>query len=160
QPLAAAETFGQSFATRVGCADQSAACLRAVPVDQLVGNFPGAAIPGVVDGDVLQESVGSALAAGRFTRVPVLTGSNHDAELLFVLGPKSVVSGGTFVPITLPVTPGNYEQQLQSSLGVSPARAAEIAAEYPAASYPDPAFALSAAVGDANFACTAQQVDA
>src|SRR5262249_37314780 len=64
QPLAAAETFGQSFATQVGCADQSAACLRAVPVDQLVGNFPGAAIPGIVDGDVLQESVGSALAAG------------------------------------------------------------------------------------------------
>ena len=39
------------------------------------------------------------------------------------------------------------------------ARAAAIAAEYPPAEYPSPAVALSALVGDANFACPALQID-
>src|SRR5689334_11757207 len=47
-PLANAEGFGESFATQAGCPDQSAACLRSLPVSTLLGNFPGAAIPGVV----------------------------------------------------------------------------------------------------------------
>ena len=41
-------------------------------------------IPGVVDGKVLTEPIGAALAAGRFARVPVLNGTNHDEERLFV----------------------------------------------------------------------------
>ena len=44
-------------------------------------------------------------------------------------------------------------------LGVSAARAAAIAAEYPLAAYPSPAVAFSALVADANFACPALQVD-
>jgi para-nitrobenzyl esterase len=160
QPLAAAESFGQTFAAQVGCPDQTAACLRSVPVDHLLAKFPGAAIPGIVDGDVLRESVGTALAAGRFAHVPILNGNNHDEELIFVLGTSSVVSGGTFVPITLPVTPANYQQQIETSLNVSASRAAQIANVYPASAYPDPAFGLSALVGDANFACSAYQVDA
>ncbi len=36
---------------------------------------------------------------------------------------------------------------------------AEIAAEYPLATYPTPKAAISALVGDANFACTALQLD-
>ena len=42
------------------------------------------AIPGVVDGKVLTEPIGTALAAGRFAPVPVLNGSNHDEERSFV----------------------------------------------------------------------------
>ena len=67
-PLANAEVFGESFAAEVGCSDQTADCLRHVPVATLVNDFPGAAIPGVVDGKVLTESIGTALAAGRFAR--------------------------------------------------------------------------------------------
>ena len=159
-PLAAAEAFGEGFATTVGCPDQSAACLRSVPVDDLVTFFPGAAIPGVVDGKVLTESIGTALAAGRFARVQILNGINHDEERLFVDGLGVTVSGGTFVPIPeLPVTAENYQPNIAFVLGVSDARAAEIAAEYPLAAYPTPPAALSALVGDANFACTALQVD-
>src|SRR4051794_13109795 len=36
RPLAAAEAAGQTFATAVGCADQTAACLRSAPVSDLV----------------------------------------------------------------------------------------------------------------------------
>ena len=65
QPLAAAEAAGQTFATNVGCADQTAACLRSVPVSDF-----GVEIPGVVDGSVLTQSIGTALARGKFARVP------------------------------------------------------------------------------------------
>ena len=125
-----------------------------------MNNFPTFAIPGVVDGKVLTESIGTALAAGRFARVPILNGSNHDEEFIFVVGQNVAVSGGTFVPLDpAGVTEQNYLQQIKPTLGVSDARAAAIAAEYPTSSYPFPAIALSALVGDANFACTARQVD-
>src|SRR5262249_47959473 len=80
QPLATAEAFGESFASSVGCSDQTADCLRHVPVNELLAKFPGSAIPGVVDGQVLTEPIGTALAAGRFARVPVLNGINQDEE--------------------------------------------------------------------------------
>ena len=158
--LADAEAFGQSVAAAAGCATQTARCLRDLPVDDLVNNFPTAAIPGVVDGKVLQESVGTAIAAGRFARVPILNGINHIEELLFVAGLNLAVSGGTFVPLDpTGITDANYQQQIASTLGVSQTRAAAIAAEYPTSSYPNPTVAFSVLVGDANFACTALQLD-
>jgi para-nitrobenzyl esterase len=160
QSLSDAEAFGQAFASAVGCTDQTAQCLRNLPVDTLVNSFPTFAIPGVVDGTVLTESIGAAVAAGHFARVPILNGSNHDEEFIFVVGQTVAVSGGTFVPLDpAGVTEGNYLQQIKSTLGVSDARAATIAAEYPTGAYPFPAAALSALVGDANFACTARQLD-
>jgi para-nitrobenzyl esterase len=157
-PLDDAEAFGKTFADIVGCQDQTAACLRHVPVKRLVDTFPDAAIPGVVDGKVLTESIGAALEAGRFTRVPLVNGVNHDEELIFVAGLHLAVSGGTFVPAPEP-TPANYERVIASVLGVSATRAAAIAAQYPLAAYPAPVFALSTLVADANFACPALQVD-
>ena len=85
QPLATAEAAGETFATAVGCPDQTAACLRSVPVSDLVSNF-GVEIPGVVDGSVLTQPIGTALARGQFARVPVINGITHDEELLFVAG--------------------------------------------------------------------------
>jgi para-nitrobenzyl esterase len=70
-----------------------------------------AAIPGVIDGRILTESIGTALAAGRFARVPILSGTNHDEERIFVtlLGQFGLaVSGGTFVPVLEPLTAGSY----------------------------------------------------
>jgi para-nitrobenzyl esterase len=157
QSLATAEAVGQSFASNVHCSDHTAQCLRNLPVANLVGNFVG--IPGTVDGEILTESIGTALAGGRFARVPVLNGSNHDEELIFVLAFQAVVSGGTNVPIGGDVTPANYQPVIAHTLGVTDARAAAIAAEYPLAAYAMPALALSALVGDANFACTALQQD-
>ena len=157
-PLANAEAFGTQFASAVGCPDQTASCLRHVPDNTLVNAFPDAAIPGVVDGKVLTESIGTALASGRFARVPILNGVNHDEELIFVLGLHLAVSGGSFVPAPEP-TDDTYESVIASVLGVSATRASAIAAQYPLAAYPLPVFALSALVSDANFACPALQVD-
>ena len=81
QPLAAAEAAGESFAAKAGCADQTAALpAPACRSSTLADELPGAAIPGVIDGKVLTESIGTALAAGRFARVPMLNGINHDEE--------------------------------------------------------------------------------
>jgi para-nitrobenzyl esterase len=165
QPLATAETTGEAFAAQAGCPDQTAACLRNLPVANLV-NTPFTGIPGVVDGKVLTEPIGTALAAGRFAHVPVLNGTNHDEERLFVDGLHLTVSGGTFAPIPgEPVTTGNYQANIAAVLGVSADRAAAIAAEYPPSAYPSSPYsspadaALSALVGDANFACPALQID-
>jgi para-nitrobenzyl esterase len=160
QSLADAEAFGQAVAKAAGCADQTARCLRSLPVDALVGSFPPFAIPGVVDGKVLTESVGTALAAGRFARVPVLNGSNQLEELVFVVGQHTAVSGGTFVPLDpAGITDTNYQDEIKATLGVTDKRAAAIANEYPLSAYPSATIAFTALVGDANFACTALQVD-
>ena len=158
--LAQGEAFGQTFATNSGCTDQSAACLRSLPVLTLLKNFPGAAIPGIVDGAVIQESFGTALAAGRFARVPVLNGITHDEQRIFVLGLGLTVTGGSYVQIPeQPVTPENYQRNIAAVLGVSPARAASIAAEYPVGAYLLPAIAFSTMDSDASWACPALQMD-
>jgi para-nitrobenzyl esterase len=159
RPLAAAEAAGQTFAKAVGCADQTAACLRSVPVSDLVSNF-GVEIPGVVDGSVLTQPIGTALASGQFARVPVINGITHDEELLFIAGLGITVSQGTNIPLAGdPTDPANYQANIAQALGVSPARAAAIAAEYPLSAYPNPVVAFSLLVSDASFACPALQVD-
>jgi para-nitrobenzyl esterase len=160
--LTQAEAFGENFASVSGCADQSAACLRSLPVTTLLGNFPGAAIPGVVDGAVIPESFGTALAAGRFAHVPVINGITHDEERIFVLGLGLTVTGGFFVPIPLddqPISPDNYQEVISDVLGVSDTRAAAIAAEYPVSSYLLPAVAFSTLDSDASWACPALQMN-
>jgi para-nitrobenzyl esterase len=160
QPLATAEAAGETFATAVGCPDQTAACLRSVAVDKLVSKF-GVEIPGVVDGKVLTQSIGTALAQRQFARVPVINGITHDEELLFVDGVGITVSQGTDIPLAeSPVSPANYQANIAQALGVSADRAAAIAAEYPVSAYPTrPDVALSILVSDASFACPALQVD-
>jgi para-nitrobenzyl esterase len=159
-PLADAEAFGRTVADQVNCQDQTAQCLRNVPADTLVGTFPDAAIPGVVDGKVLTEPLGAALAAGRFAHVPVINGVNQNEELIFVAGLGVAVSGGRFVLAPTPTDETSYENVIASVLGVSATRAATVAAEYPFSASPSPGFfALSTLVSDAEFACPALQVD-
>lgn len=160
--LAQAEAFGQNFANISGCGDQTAACLRSLSVTTLLNNFPGAAVPGVVDGAVIPESFGAALAAGRFARVPVINGITHDEERIFVLGLGLTVTGGFFIPIPTddqPISADNYQDVISDVLGVSDARAAAIAAEYPVSSYLLPAIAFSTLDADGSWACPALQMD-
>lgn len=161
--LAQGEAFGEAFANSLGCSGQGTAdCLRNLSVTTLVNNFPGAAIPGVVDGAVIPESFGTALAGGRFASVPVINGITHDEQRLFVLGLGLTVTGGFFVPIPLddqPISANNYQDVISDVLGVSDARAAAIAAEYPVGSYLLPAIAFSTLDADASWACPALQMN-
>ena len=115
QSLAAAEAAGEAFAAKAGCPDQTAQCLRNLPVVEPASTTsPALAIPGVVDGEVLTEPIGTALAAGRFARVPILNGTNHDEERIFVTFGRAI-SGGTNVPI-----PGEHGDRRQLPDATSP----------------------------------------
>jgi para-nitrobenzyl esterase len=148
-PLAAAEADGAAFAARAGCADQSAECLRGLGVPAILALTNQGYLPDI-DGLVLTRSVGDALATGRFNRVPVVNGTNHDEDRLFVAIDE--LRGSV-------VTAANYQSRIAALLGVPAAVAATIAAEYPPSAYPSPAIALAAAGTDARFACPALTVD-
>ena len=158
--LADAETAGEAFATKAGCADQTAACLRALPVSTILDDQVSTGyVPGVVDGKVLPESIGTALASGNFNRVPIVNGTNHDEERLFVSLGLSINQGHT-VPLTDgPITASNYQTVIASTLNVSPASAAAIANRYPLSAYSSPTVAFSTLDTDANFSCPALQMD-
>jgi para-nitrobenzyl esterase len=146
--LATAEASGEAFAAKAGCASQTAACLRSLPV-QTILNDQGAVGPDI-DGTVLPQSIGTALASGDFTHVPVINGTNHDEWRLFI---------AIFRPLTGPVTAANYQSMIASTASVSPAEAAVVAAHYPLSSFASPAEALGAVGTDAIFACPALAMD-
>jgi para-nitrobenzyl esterase len=159
--LAQAEAEGRTTATALGCADQSAECLRNVPVDTLVANQPLSITPGIVDGAVVKQSVGAAIATGNFARVPIINGSNTDEERIFTeLG--VTVSKGATVGLSgqNPVTAQNYQSTLATVFGVSQSAAARIASQYPLSKYATPNHAFSTAASDANFSCPAIALDA
>jgi para-nitrobenzyl esterase len=149
--LATAETAGQAFAAKAGCASQSAACLRALPVSTIVDNEDFAGYKPDIDGTVLTQSIGPALASGQFNRVPVINGTNRDEWRLFVA--QEQLDGAP------PVTAANYQASIAALLGVSAATAAAIAAQYPLSGYSGPPVALGAVGTDEIFACPALTVD-
>jgi para-nitrobenzyl esterase len=159
-PLATAEAAGQAFATKAGCADQTASCLRSLPVSTILDDQTQTGyVPGVVDGKVLKQTVGAALANGQFNRVPIINGTNHDEERLFVALGLSINFGHT-VPIQdQTITAANYQAEIASTLSVTPAAAAVIAKQYPLSAYPSAPVAFSALDTDQNFACPALQMD-
>jgi para-nitrobenzyl esterase len=148
QSLTEAETDGATYATAVGCADQTAACLRSLPVEAVVAHQKERYEPNI-DGTTLTQSLGPAFASGQFARVPVINGVNHDEWRLFVA--LDELRGN-------PVTEANYQAMISSTLGVPATAAAVIAARYPLSAYPSPAIALGALGTDAIFACNAVTV--
>jgi para-nitrobenzyl esterase len=61
---------------------------------------------------VLTQSIGTALASGQFSRVPIINGSNHDEWRLFV-----ALDTLTRLP---PVTAANYVTSISLELGLPP----------------------------------------
>src|SRR5215472_8615320 len=147
-PLSAAEANGAAFAASAGCADQSAACLRSLPVATILAHQPGGTMVPNLDGFVLPLTVGAAFFAGQFNLVPVIEGSNHDEWRLFVA--QTEATTGT------PLTAAGYIPAIAATLGVPVAAAVAIAATYPLAAYPSPSVALGAVGTDAIFACNAR----
>ncbi|KAJ5498814.1 Carboxylesterase type B [Penicillium expansum] len=76
-------------ATNCTKAADTLACLRTVPVEPLFAIFNSsvaASIPSwgmEIDGDFIRENAREALVAGRFIKVPVLHGQNHDEATIF-----------------------------------------------------------------------------
>ena len=74
---------GTALAASAGCSSQTAQCLRDVSASTLVQAQAAGLYP-FVDGTVLTQTPGAAIAGGEFNRVPVISGTNHDEYRLFV----------------------------------------------------------------------------
>jgi para-nitrobenzyl esterase len=148
--LSSAEAAGEAFAAKAGCASQTAACLRSLPVSAILADQNAAGYTPNINSEVLPETLGTAFATGNFNRVPIVNGTNHDEWRLFVA--LSELLGN-------PVTVSNYQSMISSTLGVPAAVAAVIAAKYPLTAFPSPSVALGAVGTDAIFACPALTVD-
>jgi para-nitrobenzyl esterase len=103
-----------------------------------------------IDGQVLTQQLKAALASGEFNHVPVIDGSNHDEWRLFVA--LATFEGH-------PVTAASYVPMIASTLHVTRNIAGVIATQYPVASYPSPAIALSTVGTDGIFACPTLLLD-
>jgi para-nitrobenzyl esterase len=149
QSLSQAEAAGSQYAGGAGCPDQTAACLRALPVATLLAHQAPIYNPDL-DGAVLTQSIGPALANGQFSHVPVVEGTNHDEWRLFV--------ALTELTTGHPLAPADYEAAIQHTLGVPAAFAHVLATvDYPLSSYGgNPSIALGALGTDAIFACNAR----
>jgi para-nitrobenzyl esterase len=144
--LASAEASGTIFANNAGCPDQSAACLRSLPVSTILARQNGGTP--TVDNFILTQSIGAALKAGNFNKVPVIEGSNHDEWRLFVA--QAEVASGR------PLTAAGYVAAIQATLRLPAAAAQALAAQYPLANFSSPSVALGAVGTDAIFACNAR----
>jgi para-nitrobenzyl esterase len=140
--LAQAEAQGTAFATKAGCPDQSATCLRQLPVEVVLANQASAQDTTVADGKVIPLSIDAALKSGKFHRLPIMTGSNHDEGRLF--------AAQQFDLRGAPLTAEGYTAFLKQEL---PSIADKVLQQYPASSFPSPVLALAAFETDAIFSC-------
>ena len=140
---------GAAIADSVGCTDQTAACLRAVPASTIVAVEPFPLYP-FVDGTLLTQTMRAAFASGEFNRVPVISGTNHDEYRLFVALDYDLVGN----PI---LNPAEYDTAVTALWG--PALASPVLALYPFAGYPNGGEALGASGTDGVFSCAARIAD-
>src|SRR5262249_54260604 len=136
-----------AFATSAGCADQTATCLRSLPVATILAKQTGGVEAPTVDGFFLKQSVQDAFTSGQFNQVPVIEGSNHDEWRLFVAQAEAVTH--------VPVSAAGYPLAVARLVG--PTLAATLLPQYPLANFGSPSEALGAVGTDAIFACNARK---
>lgn len=151
--LDAAESAGTTLADAMGCPDQSAECLRALTVDDVLGGQPSGlqTTSPVIDGVVLPIPIRDALETGQFNRVPVMQGSNHDEMRLFVAAGFDLQGR--------PVTPATYDAAVAGLLGLPLGVVPIMTNHYPLANYASPDLAVAALATDVGFACNALASD-
>jgi len=142
---------GAAFAASAGCADQSAQCLRALDVRQIlrhqasIARYIGTHFP-VVDGAIVTRTAQQAFEHGEFNRVPVVNGLVADEQAFFL---PELMTGAA------PLDADGYRRFLQS-FGAS--HSAALRDAYPLASYASPSEAEIAATQDLKI-CIARYLD-
>ncbi|GAA2262680.1 carboxylesterase family protein [Actinomadura luteofluorescens] len=142
QPRTAVEAHGRRTASEVGCTgdDQAVvACLRALPVDRLMPVLGQYMFP-AYGTDVLPTRPADALRAGRFHRVPVLSGNTHD-EATQPTAVYEDAGGGQRGPMT----EQTFNTVMTETFGEDEKA---VRAEYPRSSYDSAALAWSAIATD------------
>ena len=141
--------IGRDFATAAGCADQSAACLRALSVEQVLANQAGVLrvvsdFPSV-DGTVITHPAFEAFSKGLYNHVPILTGLVQDEQAFFL--PEA----NTHVPLS-----ADDVRRFAASFGAAHTEA--LLRKYPLEKYESPSLAEIAMARGAK-ACTARSLD-
>ncbi|MCK2237458.1 MULTISPECIES: carboxylesterase/lipase family protein [unclassified Crossiella] len=142
RPKARAEADATAFATRLGCTEPATAavCLHAKPAAELLAKA-GHELGPVTGDHILPLDPVTALATGRFNRVPVLHGTTRDEHATFLA--RELLG----LP---PVSAASYPAELTAIFGRPDA--ARIAAEYPLTGYRSPSEAMTAVLTDAYWA--------
>ena len=158
--LQQSETDGVALAGKVGCGQgtqqQIAACLRAVPVSELLTN-QATETGAIIDGKLLTEPPADALASGDFNRVPVLNGTNHD-EFRLVIAFSFDLAGA-------PLQASGYQAALETygsflpRTGYPTSDVPAIIQEYPLGAYPSPDLAAAQVITDGTISCPAFEMD-
>jgi para-nitrobenzyl esterase len=153
-----------------------ATCLRHIPESVVRAHLMSAfaeAVPNVmptIDGEVLPSSIGEIFASGRNNKVPVINGSNHDENRLFIaigeLVARSTAKPPNFDPADhqFLMTADTYRNDAERTADESGVSAADLTGKY----YPlsafgsdpalQPSLAAAAAGTDATFSCNGANV--
>ncbi|THF71634.1 carboxylesterase family protein [Deinococcus sp. Arct2-2] len=152
--LAQASGRNVRYADKLACRPTDLTCLRQVAPETLLKTTVPGLRPAsnlvwspVYGAGILPLTLQDAYAQGRFNRVPVLAGTNHDEGRLFV----SAVS-----PQGKPVSVIQYWGG--SGLLAGAANLGRVLAQYPVRSYSTPALAFATLFTDAVFSCPAVRV--
>jgi len=152
--LAAAETSGKGAAKSLGCPSQTRACLYALPADKVgtalnpLTNLQ--TVSPVVDGRTLPLQPAVAFAQGKFQKVPVINGSNHDEYRLFT----GLARGLENAPA---LTAKQYVANVMGQFG---AIAGKVLSAYPLKDFGVPDYAYDAIITDVAFACNTHLLNA
>ncbi len=153
--LASGEAQGRRLATALGCdaATDTAACMRAATMTQVIGALPSP--PGyvsndpayarwqpVIDGAFFPGQPMDRVRAGMFARVPLIAGWNGDEGTLFV-----------FLQDQLGLTAAQYPDALLAMVDGDTSRRDRVLGRYPLSAYATPWQALAAALGDLVITC-------
>jgi carboxylesterase type B len=101
--LSNAEAAGEEFAANAGCASQTAACLRSLPVSTILASENTAGYTPNINSAVLPETLKTAFATGNFNHVPITNGppvsfpygAAHASEIQYVMGLPTAAFPGT-----------------------------------------------------------------
>jgi len=133
QTRSAAQAASLAFAKQAGCPDAAtaAACLRGLPEQTLLDASASYQPLFISGGPELPVPAVQAVASGRYTRVPLLIGTNHN-------------EGRTFAQGFTGLTQQQADDLITSEFG---SRAPAILARYPWSSYPSP-YTAAYMIGD------------
>jgi para-nitrobenzyl esterase len=151
-----ARTAGRKIAKGLGCTTAVAKCLRAQSTTQLlVAQGPSTSLQALlqwgpnVSGALLPQQPLTAVYDGRFNRVPLLMGSNHDEGRLFV--------GVSFGQEGQQITADTYPDVVKSVVG---GIATPLAlAAYPLDAYANPDLAFATLFGDSGLSCQSYLIE-